>query len=406
MDFSKWQKDDYKEWQDMCMHCGNCVGRGPMIPHNNQELPPHEWQSPDHKCPSFEYYNFKAYTGMGHLLLSAQTWRNNEEFSDDRINIMYQCASCGMCDQLCPTYQPMHVMYAARQDIFDRGCKLPEPLPELFDNMDKTQNLFGLENRAKPLPYLPDKAENVYFTGCYTSYLLPRIAHINARLLLKGGVDICHFGEEEHCCGEVAKQGGNNPLFKKLAEDNVQRVIDAGAKRVIVSCAHCYRTWKEDYPNVLQKDLPFEVVHVTEVLAELIKEGRLKPEKPIERTVTYHDPCGLRGKVNQAPRDILESIPGLTLNEMERYGRWSYCCGSGAKIAQNCYPDFAAFTGKERALEAKEAADSCITACPVCYNQMRYTANSEEIDLSVEDISELLAESVGISTKLYDGEEV
>ena len=156
---------------------------------------------------------------------------------------------------------------------------------------------------------------------------------------------------------------------------------------------------------MLQKDLPFEVVHVTEVLADLLKEGKLKPIKPIEKKVTYHDPCGLRGKVNQAPRDILESIPGLELQEMERYGRWSYCCGSGAKIAQNCYPDFAAFTGVERATEAKNAADECITACPVCYNQMRYTANSEDIDLSVEDISTLLAESVGISAKPYDGKE-
>ena len=88
MDFSKWTLETYKEWQDMCMHCGTCVARGPMIPHNNKELPPHEWQSPDRKCPSFEYYKFKAYTGMGRLLLTAAAFRDGTPITDDLTNIM------------------------------------------------------------------------------------------------------------------------------------------------------------------------------------------------------------------------------------------------------------------------------------------------------------------------------
>jgi heterodisulfide reductase subunit D len=372
-----------------------------MIPHNNQELPPHEWQSPDRKCPSFEYYKFKAYTGMGRLLLTAAAFRDGTPITDDLTNIMYSCASCNMCNELCPTFMPMNVMLAMREEINEQGLPVPAPLADLNENMEEKHNLFGLDERAKELPSLPKTGENLYFTGCYTSYLLPQIGRVNAALLKAGGLDICHLGQEEHCCGEVAKQGGNRKLFRKIAEENVEAVKKAGAKRVVVSCAHCYKTWKEDYPNALQQDLPFEVVHVTEVLADLIKEGKLKPTHPINMKVTYHDPCFMRSekKNHVAPREILESIPGLELCEMERYGRWSYCCGAGGKIALNCYPDFAAFVGRERVAEAKAAADNVVTACPVCFNQIRYTAKADEIDLEVKDISLLLAESLGIDTK-------
>ncbi|MDD4160717.1 MAG: (Fe-S)-binding protein [Synergistaceae bacterium] len=402
MDYSKWTLKDFKEWQDMCMHCGTCVARGPMIPHNNQVLPPPEWQSPDRKCPSFEYYNFKSHTGMGRLLLTASAFRDGTPITDDLINIMYTCCSCNMCNELCPTYMPMSVMLAMREEINEQGLKLPAPLPELYENMEEKHNLFGLEQRAKTLPDLPKKGKNLYFTGCYTSYLLPQIAHVNASLLKMGGLDVCHLGIDEHCCGEVAKQAGNHKLFAKIAEENVEAVKKSGAERVIVSCAHCYKTWNEAYPNVLQQDLPFEVLHVTEVLAELLNEGKLNPEHPIKKKVTYHDPCFLRGKDNTSARTILSKIPGLELKEMDRYGRWSYCCGAGGKIALNCYPDFAASVGSERIEEAKKAADEVITACPVCFNQMRYTAKADKVELSVEDISILLAHSLGIDTELNE----
>ncbi|MCL2335941.1 MAG: (Fe-S)-binding protein [Firmicutes bacterium] len=400
MDFSKWTLEDYKKWQDMCMHCGTCVARGPMIPHNNRELPPDEWQSPDQKCPSLEYYNFRSHTGMGRLLLTAEVFRDNMEITDDLTNIMYTCASCGMCDELCPTYMPMKVMLAMRQEINEQGKPQPEPLAELYANMEQLKNLFGLPERAKALPELPQKGKDLYFTGCYTSYLLPKIAHVNAKIMQAGGLELCHMGGEEYCCGEVAYQGGNRKLFQQIVKQNLNKVSDTGAERLICSCAHCYKTWKEAYPNILQKELPFEVLHVTEVLAQLIADRKLIPQRPINKTVTFHDPCFLRGSVNKAPREVLRAIPGLRLKEMERYGRWSYCCGSGAKISLNCYPDYAAYTGSSRVEEAKKAADEVITACPVCFNQIRYTAKADQVDISVEDISILLAESLDISTAL------
>lgn len=408
----RWTLEEFRDWQDMCLMCGGCTGHGPMDPHNNVELAPYEWSGPDRRCPSIEYYKLKAFGGQGRLLNAAAVWRDGEEITDDFINIMYTCSGCGVCNENCPLYQPMQVTLAAREEINVQGKPQPEPLPGLYKNIDEKHNLFGLEGRAKHVPDLPKTGKDLYFTGCYTSYLLPRIGYVNAELLKKGGLDVCHMGQEEMCCGEVARQGGNIELFRKIAKENVEKVKAMRVERVICSCAHCYKTWAKEYPWVLQEELPFKVVHVMDVLKELIDEGKLKPEIEINKTMTYHDPCFLRGinayattpedivsNKHEVARDVLAAIPGLELKEMERHGRWSYCCGAGAKISLNCYPDFAAATGAERITEAKEAADEVITACPVCYNQLRYAANAENVDIEVEDISILLAKSCGIDTE-------
>lgn len=394
MDFNNWTLEQYKEWLDMCTHCAACFARGPIVPHNWRKLPPHEWQSPLHKCPSFEYYNFKSHTGCGRLLLAAHTFANNAEISDDLINIAYSCTSCEVCNEICIVHKPFNAILALREEINERGLPLPAPLQDIYRNMESTHNMFGLEKRAKNLPALPTEGEDIYFTGCYTSYLLPEIARATIGVLKAGGINIAHLGEAERCCGEMAKQGGNRKLFKEMASHNVEAMKKAGAKRVIVSCAHGYKTWKTHYPPVVG-ELPFEVLHVSEVIAGLLKEGKIKFERTVNRKVTFHDPCFLRGE-NEEIREILRSIPGLEIGEMERYGRWSYCCGGGAKITLNCYPDFAAAVGTERVKEAKKAADNVVTSCPICFNQLRYTAGAEGIAITVQDLPVLVAEAMGI----------
>ncbi|MDF2538474.1 MAG: CoB--CoM heterodisulfide reductase [Herbinix sp.] len=213
---SKWTLEQFKEWQEICLHCGACVAHGPIIPHNNEELPPDEWQSPERKCPSLEYYKLKTFSGQGRLLLTAAVFRDRTEITDDLTNIMFTCNSCGICNEICPPYLPMHVTLACREEINEKGLPLPEPLPELFENMENKHNLFGLEKRAKSVPDLPEKGTDLYFTGCYTSYLLPEIGKVNAELLRLGGLDVSHFGTEESCCGEVARQAGNRKLLRRL----------------------------------------------------------------------------------------------------------------------------------------------------------------------------------------------
>jgi len=395
MDYNKWTLEMYKEWLDMCTHCGACYARGPIEPHNWRTLPPPAFSSPLRKCPSYEYYKFKTYTGQGRLLLAAALFRGDTEITDDLVNIAYTCASCGICNEICPSHSPLNVILALREEINEGGVPLPAPLKQINDNMKDSHNIFGLEKRSKAIPDLPSKGDDVYFTGCYSSYLLPKITRANIEILKAGGINVAHLGESERCCGEMAKQGGNRSLFKEMASHNVEAVKAAGAKRVIVSCAHGYRTWYTDYPAILG-DLPFEVKHVSQVIADLLKEGNIEFNREIHKKVTYHDPCFLRG-LHDAPREILKQIPGLEFQEMERYGRWSFCCGGGAKIALNLYPDFSAATGEERIKEAMDAANNVVTSCPVCFNQLRYAAKAQEAEIEVHDLSILVAEAMDIS---------
>ncbi len=398
--YNAWTIEQYREWLDSCMHCGGCAARGPVNPHNNVSLPPHLYESPNRKCPSLEYFKFRSHSGMGRLLIAASVFRDHTPITDDMTNIAYTCSSCGICNEICPTHGPMNAILALRQEIVDQGKTVPAPLNTLWDNMQNKKNLFGLEERASKALDLPSKAGDMYFTGCYTSYLLPKIARANVAILKEAGLDLGHLGTDEHCCGEVARQSGNIELFKEMARANIQQMKDAGAKRVIVNCAHCYRTWHTDYPAILGEKLPFEVVHVADLLAELIENRTITPQIPIEKTVTFHDPCFLREdhEDNASPRTVLDAIPGIKREEMERWGRWSYCCGSGGKIATNCYPDFAAGIGTERVDEAKEVADHIVTSCAVCYNQLRYTVEANHVEnMDVEDLSIMLADSMGLA---------
>jgi len=320
---------------------------------------------------------------------------NNSEISDDLINIAYTCTSCGVCNEICIVHRPFNVILALREEINERGLALPAPLQRIFQNLKNNHNIFGLEKHAKTITELPQTGENFYFTGCYISYLLPEIAEVTIEILKAGGIKVAYLGEAERCCGEMAKQGGNRTLFKEMASYNVDIMKKAGAKRIIVSCAHCYKTWKKDYPSVMGT-IPFEVFHISELIGCFLKEGKINLEGKINKKITFHDPCFMRGYDYKLPRKILQSIPGVKIEEMERHGRWSYCCGAGAKIALNCYPDFAYTIGIERINEAKNVADNLVTACPVCFNQLRYIARAEDIDIGVYDLSLLVAKAMGI----------
>jgi heterodisulfide reductase subunit D len=396
-DYSKWTLEQFKESLDLCLNCGACYARGPIVPHNWRELPPHEWSSPLRKCPSFEYYKFRAYTGVGRLTLAALVFLGRTEISNDLIKIAYTCTSCGVCNEICRTHQPLYAILALREEIVRSGSPRPKILDKIEKNMEAFGNMMGAKKAPEILKEIPNKGEDIYFAGCNARFRKPEVARATAAILKATGLNIAHLGKEEKCCGFAAKQGGNRELFEKVAAVNIETMKRAGAKRIILSCAHCYQAWKNDYPMVFGS-LPFEVVHIAEVLAQLMDQGKLKVSKKMNKKVTYHDPCflGRHNKVYDAPREVLRNIPGIELIEMERYGNWSCCCGSGAKVSSGCYPDFGAAVAKERLLEGKAAADTIVTACTTCFQHMSTSVAKEKMDLRVYDLPILMAKAMGV----------
>lgn len=402
-DYKNWKLDQFKDCLDLCLHCGACYGRGPIVPHNWRELPPHEYASPIKKCPPFEYYKFKNYSPQGRQILTSVIFNDRYEIDGEVVKSMFTCTACGMCNEICLAHQPMYATLAMRQEIVEKGHKIPERLEKINENIKEYGNMFGRKEYPSDLAALglPKTGEDIYFTGCYTSYLQPKSALATVQILASAGLNIAHLGQEERCCGEMLRQSGHMNLFKEIALKNVDALEQAGAKRVIAACTHGYSTFKNDYksPHVAG-ELPFHVIHITEMIAGLLEEGRLQISKEIVKNATYHDPCflGRHCGVYNAPRKILKAIPGLKIKEMERYGKWSYCCGGGGKVTLNAFPEFAKETGKERLLEAKAVADTLITSCPACYSHMKRTAETEGIEIDVVDLTILAAEAMGIKT--------
>lgn len=389
---------DFLESWTVCDHCGACNARGPVVPHNWRELPPPEWTSPYHRCPSFEYFKFKAYNAQGRGILASAVIDNKDfPLTDDLIKIVYTCNSCGVCSDICKAVDPLTAIWALREEFVRRGASLPEPLPAIHDKIRQYGNMFGSTRPAK-VDALPTSGENVFFAGCDVRFSQPRIVNAVAGILKKAGMEVACLGDSESCCGFIPGYDGAGKIMEEQALRNIDMLKKAGAKRVIVSCAHCYRALKTDY-SLIAGALPFEVVHFSEVLAGLVKEKKIEFGEGGVKEVTYHDPCflGRHGKVYDAPREVMSAIPGLRLVEMERNRRWSYCCGSGAKIVAACYPEFSAATTRERLAEGARAARTIVTACTTCVSRMSKAARKEGTGADILDLSVLAARALGIT---------
>lgn len=380
------------------MQCASCYYRGPVVPHNWLELPPPEWSSPLRKCPSFEYFKFRAYTAVGRGNLAMLIFDDKVfPITDDLIKIAYTCTSCGMCSEICPARQPLTAIWALREELVQRGVRRPKPLEKIEANIEKSNNIFGAKRLPKRLGGIPTRGEDIYFAGCTARFREPQVADATIKVMKAAGMDIASLGEREECCGFVPGHDGNTQLLEEKATRNVEALKEAGAKRVIVSCAQCYKVLRNDYP-LIAGVLPFEVLHVAELFAKLIDEKKIEFTRDIKKKVAYHDPCflGRHCKVYDEPRKVLERIPGIELAEMERNRRWSYCCGSGAKVTSSCYPEFTTATTKERLLEGKKAADTIVTACTTCFSHMGRVVRKEGMELEIYDLPLLVAEAMGI----------
>jgi Fe-S oxidoreductase len=206
------------------------------------------------------------------------------------------------------------------------------------------------------------------------------------------------LGEGETCTGDPARRAGNEFLFQMQAMQNVEVLNEIKARKLVVTCPHCLNTLGREYP---QLGGHYEVVHHTALLASLVSEGRLTPVTPVEGTVTYHDPCylGRHNKVYTPPRELLGSLPGLTLTEMERSGDRSFCCGAGgARMWME--EKLGTRINLNRTDEALgTGAETIAVACPFCSVMLNdgVTNRSQGKDApvaTVSDVATLLLDSV------------
>jgi heterodisulfide reductase subunit D len=223
------------------------------------------------------------------------------------------------------------------------------------------------------------------------------VARSTAEVLRAAGVE---FGlmRDQWCCGGPAAEMGYTDLALRHATHNVEDWRASGVKRVIALDPHDYVTFTEDYPRYFGDDYDFEIVYITELVADLLREGRLRLTVPVERTVTYHDPCRLnkRKGIWRSPREILRAIPGLTFVDVDHVTQWAYCSGAGAGLGVE-RPDLTAAISRRRIDKVNElGVDTLVSGCVWSERPLSEQGAAATPAVDVIDIMELVALAAGI----------
>jgi Fe-S oxidoreductase len=334
-------------------------------------------------------------------------------------DILWSCVTCGACVEQCPVdiEHVDHIVDMRRYQVLIEA-EFPREAGTMLRNLERAGDPWGRGAKARlewtaGLPFevrvlgadgedrIPDDVDYLFWVGCAGSLddNAKKTSRNVAELLHEAGVGYMILGSAETCTGDAARRLGQEFLFHELAKQNVETLNAAGAKKIVVTCAHCFNTLANEYP---QLGGTYEVVHHTELLSRLIKEGKIKPANEVDIAVTYHDPCylGRHNRVFDPPRDILESVPGVRLTEMPRNREKSFCCGAGgARMWME--ETIGGRINEARTDEALSTEPDLVTAaCPYCIVMLtdgvatRKQQGKAAEDVRVADVSEVLLRSV------------
>jgi len=358
-----------------CMQCGLCTNLCP-------------WRQV--KGEVSESFNIRKMQRMGQLGL--------EGFEDE--NILFACVTCGMCLVNCPRkVEIIKNVRSMRSTTVEAGF-LPAGLRPIAGSLHANNNPWSGEQEKRAawqngldIPAFSEETEYLLYVCCTSCYdtRSQKIAKSVVKMLKQAGVSFGVLTADEKCCGESIRKLGDEALFTKLAESNIKLFQEKGVKKIITTSPHCLYAFKKDYPELGGE---FEAQHYTEVLSALLKEGKLTIPGELAKKVTFHDPCylGRHNEVYDAPRELLQAVPGAELVELERNKNRSLCCAGGGGRVWAETP-FGERFGELRINDAVDKkAEILVTACPYCITMLDDAcAGLEKGDvLQVMELSELL----------------
>lgn len=326
-------------------------------------------------------------------------------------DVLWSCTTCGACVEECPVdIEHVDAIIDMRRYEVLMESRFPSEASLLLRNLENQGDPWGLGSSKRTewlgaldfeVPVfdgaIPDDVEYLYWVGCAGALDERGRKQIEstARMLHRAGVSFGILGPRESCTGDPARRMGNEYLFQEMAKANIATLDEVGAKKIVASCPHCFNTMKNEYPALGGN---YEVIHHAELLSHLVASGRLVPGVSYQGTVTYHDPCylGRHNRVFDEPRDVLDSIPGLTKVEMGRCREKGFCCGAGgARMWME--ENIGKRINMDRTEEALETgADIISTACPFCMIMLddAVKASGRGDDVSVMDISQVVERSL------------
>ena len=334
-------------------------------------------------------------------------------------DVLWSCTNCGACVEECPVdiEHIDHIDDMRRHQVLIESA-FPQEASSMLRNLENKGDPWGMggarrlewaEGLSFEVPVvdgtISGDVEYLFWVGCAGALedRARKTTRAIATLLHQAGVGFAVLGPAETCTGDPARRIGNEFVYQMLAAQNVGTLDEAGAgqpgRKIVASCPHCFNTIANEYPQLGGN---YEVIHHTQLLAELVGAGKITPVTAVEEKITYHDPCflGRHNKVFTPPREIMESVPGVQPQEMHRCKNRGFCCGAGG--ARMWMEER---TGKrineERIDEALGTGpDTISTACPYCLVMLgdaiaaKQAAGQAKETLQVIDVAQLLIRSV------------
>lgn len=390
---------------DTCVRCGRCTDACPA------------WQAGQPLSPMAIMQDLKAYMNhAGPLLIAGKdpAAELKGELVGDYVKeeSLWACRTCMACVQACPVMiEHVPTIVDMRRYLVMEKAEVPATAQAALQNIEQRGHpwrgtqltretwIEQLRGEGIEVPIFDGTQEYLYWVGC-SGALVERNVPITksvVKLLAESGTSFGVLGQSETCTGDPARRLGNEFLYATLAQANAESFNELGVRRVITACPHCFNTFANEYPDFGGR---YEVTHHSDFLSQLVARGKLQPKEQNGATVTYHDSCYLgRGNgIYDAPRRVLESIPGVNLVEMPRSGMNGLCCGAGG--GNMWMEETGTRVNHLRAAEAANTGASVVaTACPFCIQMFEdgipaVQPDEERRSIRAYDIAELLEVSV------------
>jgi len=388
-----------------CTECGRCQSQCPA------------WHTEKPLSPKLLIMAMRdhALAKVGTETAAATKIVGNAHENAISLDVLWSCTTCGACVEECPVdiEHVDHIVNMRRFQVLVES-EFPPELGNTFRNLEKAGNPWGANRTDRdawikevdfPITVIdsviPENIEYLFWVGCAGAYeeRAKKTTKAVAELLYMSGVSFGVLGKRETCTGDPARRSGNEFLYQILSRENIETLQETfgtrGVKKVVVTCPHCFTTIGRDYK---QQGFELQMVHHTQLLNQLVKEGRLKPIAPAKedaKKITYHDPCylGRHNQIYEPPRELLESA-GVEVTEMPRNKERSFCCGAGGgrmwmeeKIGERINlnrVDEAIATG------AQEVA----VGCPFCRVMVSDGMVAKSSSVEVLDVAQVMLRSV------------
>ena len=349
--------------------------------------------------PSFN--GIETWSSKGRMLITRGIMKGDLSFSEKIVDILYSCTKCGLCYAQCFQDLEFHeaigylryliaeknltpqIFHTTASNIFKYGDPAGTPINRRLSRIKNVSNL-----------KLPEKANTLCWLGCTVATRTPKTAEAFIKILNQSNTEFTMLGEKEGCCGYVLISSGLWEEAKKVANNTIERIEKTDAQTLVTPCSGCYYTFTRLYPELLDINMPCEILHTSQFLEKMIKTKEINL-KPLDLNVTYHDPCSLgrHSNIYDPPRNVLKAIPNLNLVEMRLNRDCARCCGGGGGLwTFNNKVSLESTHTRLREDFIPTHVNVLTTACPQCILNFRFASHKNVLPnnpLKIYDITEL-----------------